>query len=311
MEGFEHYSERKFLNVSTLTATARCPRKAFYSSGCGFDTPTDKPALKFGEAIHRAIPELMVGGVETQLTRGLTAFDKVWNPLISDDKRNRENALSIMVDFQQSHKGQNGLYTLVHPRELPNIGGSRLEISGDDSVSEYEIVFVIDIGLRVPLVGRVDAIGRLRDTGELVAIEYKTTSSLYEYFQAYELSPQVLLYNAGLQVSGLKISRCIVEALLVSKTKTETVAQPFHIFPHHVEECLNWARYVGGLFLDCEDRKDFPKFFSGCHPYSMFGSRGYTCDYLQLCKPKDWTSQVPLFIKKKDTRYDMLGKVVE
>lgn len=303
----QYYKPREWINVSTLTATARCPRKAFYSSGCELQTPGDKPALEFGTAIHKAVPELLSGDRKTSLERALRAFSGAWNPLLDDDKRNAQRAKMMLFDFAGAHAGKNGLYDLIHPRDLPFNAQTSVDVS--DRVSEYELPFIIDIGLPVPLVGRIDGIGRLRDTGEYCLVEYKTASSTWgSYFDAFQLSPQILTYNVGARASlpGLKITKCVVEVLEVSKTKTSTTAMPVSILDHHVESNLRWAQFWGGFYLECERTGNFPQWFTGCHPYSMFGSSGYVCDYQSLCMVSDWTKMVSLYRKVEDKRYEII-----
>lgn len=252
---------------------------------------------------------MLIGLDSTKIQRAVGAFDKVWNPLLQDDKRNRTNAAKMFFDFGTAHHGSNGLYTLVHPSELPFV--QRITLPPDDQVSEYEIVFAVDIGLDQPLVGRIDGIGRLRDSGELVLLEFKTTSYTYNFFNAFQLSPQVLLYNLGAKISGVPVKKCVVEALEVSKTKNSTLAMPITIQDHHIEEALEWARFFGRLYLECERTGNFPKWFSGCHSYAMFGQTmgSYLCDYQNLCSPPKWTQNVSLYVQRADKRYEVLGSV--
>jgi len=62
----------------------------------------------------------------------------------------------------------------------------------EDSVSDMEVPFALDIGLAVPLVGRVDCLGLHRDTREPWGIEWKTTSELSTRFlEGFTFNPQV------------------------------------------------------------------------------------------------------------------------
>lgn len=190
----------------------------------------------------------------------------------------------MLYDFYICHQGRNSLYTLERkPEGAPEIV---------DAVSPWEVPFAIDIGLDVPLVGRIDGLVRHRDSRKLWGLEWKTTGELSTRFlQSFTNSPQVIAYTLALRIfTGEKVEGFIVEGLRVSKTNAETQSISISVQDFKVDDFISWARFHGRNLLDCERIGNFPKFFSGCNPYPMFGSPGYICDYANLCDVPDWTA---------------------
>jgi hypothetical protein len=293
--GLEHYKKRQWLSISSLVSFSRCPRQYFYGSGCRLESPDPAPALQFGAALHRAIPQLMSGEPATTLSRAIEAFDHEWDGSLDDDKRNRASAIRMLMSFAGTHPRDRGLYELLPPPTGPWV------IKVPDRVSDWEIPFAVDIGLDVPLVGRIDGWGRNRDTGELWAIEYKTTSELSTRFlESFNLNPQSIGYPAILRLSGLPVRGCIIEGLLVSKTRNESLCKPVYVEDHHIQDFIQWARWTGAQILECERRGYFPKDLSACNPYSQHGSPGFTCRYDSLCLPSDWTTLKDFYQEKKE-----------
>jgi hypothetical protein len=60
-----------------------------------------------------------------------------------------------------------------------------------------------------------------------------------------------------------------------------------------------------------EKNKSFPKFFSGCHPYPMFGSLGYPCEYMNLCSVPDWTTMKDFYAVLDYNPYKLSAEVVK
>lgn len=303
MTGIEFYEKRKYVSISSLTSFARCPRKYFYSSGCRL-TKGEHPALLFGSAIHNAIPEILSGA---GLAAAIGAFDLVWREELKDDKRNRSRAMFMLQDFERTHKS-NPLYELVDPKNLPGL--KQVEIETQDKVSKWEVTFGIDIGIRVPLVGRIDGIARYKPTGKLLPLEFKTTSSTYNFFSGFYLNPQIIAYAVAAEVSGLgEVEGVVLEALEVSKTKSTTLTTNVSVRQHHKQTFLKWAQFWGNFLLKCEEDNDFPQWYSGCHPYSMFGMPGYQCEFMDLCHSvEDWTMLKQLYEKRESSPFNLTVK---
>lgn len=286
MTGLEHYRPRKHLSINSLTNFARCPRRFFYNSGCGL-VGGSISAMVFGEAMHSALPSAYLG----QIGVAHDKFQRIWNLGVAesrafeDDKRNNERALAMIENFAETHLPGQAIYDLLEPP------GGLKPPQGLETGSNWEIPFAIDIGLDVPLVGRIDGLARHRDSKEIYALEWKTTSEMSSrFFEGFGLSPQLLCYSLVLAASGLEPRGAILEALRVSPSNAETMALPIEIEPWKHIEFLKWAQFHGKLLLECERLGEFPRHFSGCSTYSMFGQVGYTCDYKSLCSFEDWTT---------------------
>jgi hypothetical protein len=208
--GLQYYKPREWLSISSLVSFARCPRKFFYGSGCRLISYTEKAALDFGTAIHKGFPECLVGEHGTKLPRAMSGFMSCWRQELDDEKRNVARAQAMFNDVILTH--YNSIYKL-----LPPPAGV---LSIEDKVNDYEIPFAIDIGLDVPLVGRIDGWGSHRDTNELWAIELKTSSELSPRFlDSFQLNPQPLCYTLALkQLTGEKVRGCMIEGLSVSRS---------------------------------------------------------------------------------------------
>jgi len=290
MTNFNLYHKRTHLSISSLCAFARCPRMFFYSSGCGLSNG-DHPALAFGSGIHAALPHAFHG----DLSKASQAFVKCFGDTPMDEKRNPLSATAILEDYKTSHENSRSIYVLRQPPS----NAIRL----DDQVSDWEVPFALDIGLDVPLVGRIDALCTHRDTGEPWCLEWKTTSELSTRFlDGFTINPQVYGYALAARSYGINVRGTIVEGIRVAaplkKSKVqhvETLAQPIFISQHHLDDFLTWARWIGSQILECEKREEFPKDISACVPYPQFGQAGYQCKYQNLCLVQDWTSIASMF----------------
>ena len=283
MKGIEHYKPRSHLSVSSLLAFDRCPRKFFYQSGCRLEGLFEPNYFSFGTAIHKAAPLALLG----KLDESLIAFASVWEEENADEKRNQSRGHEMLMDLHERFSQGRGIFQLQPPPP------TSLEI--DDAVSDYEIAWAIDIGLRVPLVGRTDswAIRLADDT--LWTIEYKTSSEVSTRLcDGLEFSPQPCLNVLALRtLSGLDIKGTIYVILRVSKANTETMVHPVYVQPHHLQDNLLWAQDAGARLLACEDAGIFPKNPSACTPYNQFGQPGFKCEYSSLCHlTDDWTEML-------------------
>lgn len=302
MPGYQWYVPAKWIRVSAVLDFLRCPRRFFYHYGCGLVPSELRLALTFGEAIHASLGWLL--GHPDDLPGALIAFDKIWLPLHeaeNDPKRNKSNAVRILLVWLEQHQGSRSIYQAIEPPSSVN-GLSPTEVQSD-----FELPFAIDIGLDIPLVGRIDALARHRNTGELWTVEFKTTSQLTASFlDGFRLNPQALLYNLACRSQGIETKGTFIEALEVKaplKTKDSTpkvqiTAVEFR--PHLMEDTLTMLRWAVGELMEYERRQSFPKRFTGCHPYASFGIQGFQCDYSRLCETEDWTVYKDTYIEERD-----------
>jgi len=278
MKGFEHYVPKEHLSPSSICNFARCPRRFFYANGCNLCSKSESPALLFGEAIHNGLPWAYRG----DLNKAFEAFSSIWNEDIADDKRNKTRARAMFQHFSQTVPRD--LFKIMPPLGLKH-----------ERVSQDETIFAVDIGAHLPFAGRLDAIVKHRDTGNLWALEYKTSSQLGSMFMSgFDLNPQLLSYALALHTmvnpsESSKVEGAVLIGLLVAKKSVNTVTLPIKIREHILEEFVQWLRLKAEELKACEDSEFFPKNPSMCTPYSCFGSPGLVCDYQMLCLADDWT----------------------
>jgi CRISPR/Cas system-associated exonuclease Cas4 (RecB family) len=231
-------------------------------------------ALSFGEAIHAALPITLTEGYE----RGLAEFNSIWGHREADEKRNNVTAARILADYAAAQSQRP--YRLIKP-------DTAIKIS--NKVSEWEIPFAIDIGMHVPLVGRIDGLCRMNHDDSLWVLEYKTSSELTaRTFTSWELSPQVICYVSYLRATvDEPIQGAMIEVVRVSARDSLTLSNPVWVKDHHVDNFILWARKMAAEIKWCEDNRCFPPHYSGCHPYAHFGQHGYLCSYSTLCQLPD------------------------
>ncbi len=286
MNGLEHYKKKDHESISSLNAFCRCPRLYFYQCGCRLAQQEEGIWFSYGTALHMAMPFCLRG----DLRGAQAAFLSEWG--LQDDredpKRNTGRALALMENVILTHK--DSIYTLVKPPE------GRYVL--DDTVSQDECPFSLDMGLSVPFVGKIDAIGRHRDTGGLYAVEYKTTSRMGAAFAvSFGYCPQTIAYTIALamMIEDDRVEGAIIELLGVAKTKAEVMIHIGRIGERQMEEFIDWARTQVGRIVECERDEDWPKNPAGCYPYSMFGCQGFECDYKDLCMVEDWVELKDMF----------------
>jgi len=314
------YVKRKYLSVSTLISFARCPRRYFYSK-CGLtEAELALPPL-YGSAMHKAVP---IALQTESVTEAMKACVSVWSEAEAvmdergdeDAKRNRRTAERSLKHWIFTHHGTKSLYKLLPPPT------GTLEI--DETTSDFEVPWAIDIGLSIPLVGRFDAFCQHRDTGDTWIWEFKTGSRIdARFFEAHDMNPQNLTYAlVGQTLLGRSVSGVMVEGMLVHKTKVDNMIQPVMVQTHHLMDILGWLQETGQRLLDCETRSinhiehnvgdpasSFGKDFTGCTPYPHFYMPGYRCEFSDLCSVPDWRMMTDLYRQQPD--HDFLGVTID
>jgi len=298
------YRPREYLSISTLLSFARCPRRYFYQK-CGITSPEEPTALVYGTAMHRAVSVAVTEGLDA----AMAAFSAVWDESLADNKRSLKRAHDQLEYFVLTHARGRGLYNFLPPPPS--------EVQLEEDTSPYEIPFVIDVGIAVPIAGRLDGWVEHRDSKTLWAYEFKTTSRLTSsLFDSLELNPQLLTYALVVRtLTGRKIEGVMFEAMLIDPKKVDNLTQPIPIAEHHLEDIATWLRFWGSLLLDCERRyaeavaanadlsdpaKFFPKNFAGCSSYPHFYIPGSQCEFSNLCRVSDWTNMLPYYTIKPE-----------
>lgn len=300
LTGWEHYTNAPAISISTLNAFSRCTRKYFYSFGIGIGKE-EHLALKFGEAIHAALPSAFFGSHD----EAMTCFLKVWETRdqFMDTKRNSLNASMMLKDYMSTHADGKSIYKLFKPTQ------DFTQVS--DKISDYEVPFQVDIGLPIPLAGRIDALAIHRDTGKPWIIEWKTSSEMSaRLLDGFCFSPQILCYTLVARMHNIEAVGGMVELLKVSSAKKDphgTILQPIFVTDEKITKFLAWARYWGTELLKAEKERSFLANISACTTYPQHGSPGYLCEYSPLCEQPDWTSLKHMYVKKDYPTFRMLG----
>jgi hypothetical protein len=268
------YRPRKWMSISDMVTYSRCPRKFFYSTGCGACTG-ESIAMKYGEAIHAGLPLAV-----TNPDSGLAAFLKVWGERdgLQDPNRNSFQAGDIFTAYHNQQRQ----YKLIQ------YGRTSME-----DVNSFEIPFVLSLGGSVPMVGRMDGLCEMN--GKKFVIEYKTSSELSaRTTTAWQLSPQLIGYSMAASILLGEQVGVILEVIRTTKNVAfETSMKNFS--DENINFFVNWANKIiqdmsvaeYTMFNSSIPFDGFPKNFCGCHPYAHFGVHGYMCEYAPLCEMED------------------------
>jgi len=297
MDGWQYAEEFKILSTTGLSKFARCPRLFFYTHVCGLMFPSEALPLKFGEAIHAGLPYVLA---ESNIKLAIKKFEDVWGTRdqFNDDKRNTGVATRIFMHalFNHSNTAKYQMYQIKKPLI------SNLAVTGDQN--EYEIPFVLRIpGCKFLVGSRIDALSVLLSTGEEWVTEFKTASSLADWtLNSFELNTQLMLYVLAARTlynqscPGVLLHAFHV-AKAVSKTTPESIVKPIYIKQNVLDDFVRWVIFQAKMIEFYIERKDFPKQFSGCSPYSMFGVPGGVCEFKNLCYIPNWTTMRNFLVK--------------
>jgi len=277
----EDLREVKWLSYSSAKEIHRCRRRFFWHKKLGLTKPFSVDAMKYGAAIHYALPHAQRGDI----AMAMAAFQEAWAGGIEDSKRNTSRAKALLMDFMRSHSP--AIYKLIPPPGT---------FESSDPVSDDEVPFAIDLGFDIPIVGRVDALADWPNRG-LWAVEYKTSSSLGTTFlESFEFEPQALTYALALVTQGIEVEGVIIEGLGVMKSSTKSLTAPIRVSNHELSSVVDWYGEAIKKLQDCERDNYWPKDLSGCTAYTSFGCPWYSCEYRYLCKAgKDWPEMVGLY----------------
>lgn len=294
MNDHPFFVKKDHISPSSLSTFARCPRRFFYRNSCGLVRPGLVPAMKFGEALHHAMPFAQRDDIE----KALVAFDEIWDEGLADRKRSRGTAERLLRTFISARRGS--LYILQPPLPVPET---------TEKISFDEVPFAVDIGLPVPLVGRIDAVVTHRDTGEPFGLEYKTTSEFSQrFFEGFLINPQITIYTLALNLlSGTDYHGVILEAFQVAIGSCKIQAFPIRVSTKLLKDTVSWCKKLWEGIQEGETKENWPLNIAACSPYASFGQPGYTCEYLPLCQVEDWTALVGLFEREEPKKYNEKG----
>jgi hypothetical protein len=281
-----------YIDASGVCGYHRCPARFMFKRLMGLEHPDrDHKAVDYGTDMHRALP-LCYSGSSSEAVR---VFCDCWKqrPYGEDDKaRNCARAEASLQDFTLGHTPELCPYTIVkYPIQAP----------GADIISDNEVPFLIDIGGELPCAGRIDVPVRWKAGSTLWALDYKTASEISgRYFENFHFACQSVLYTVALahiaapeQVSGM-----IIEAIRVSgaaKQSVETQLNFVFVQEHMAASMIDFVNATSLEILSCNSIGKWPRRYTGCAPYSMFGQPGRFCEFKSICDVPDWQDAVRFY----------------
>jgi len=280
----------KHCSPTAFCCLARCPRRFFFQKLCGlYDPLIPRTALQYGTAMHYALPHCYNG----DLGSAIAAFASAFGSTPTDDMRNPGRAALTLREFIRTHTGAETKYEIVVTPQV---------VKPADKVSDIELPFVIDIGIPLPIVGRIDAIARLMGTGKTCPVEFKTSREAGQRFMGgFGLNPQFLTYDlAHWVLLNERPEGVILEALITGRKEASIITMPIPYTAYQVESVIDWFKdmyreydiFINRLMIDNEQ---FPKNLAACTTYASFGEPGYTCEYQKLCSVEDWPKLLSLY----------------
>lgn len=307
--GTTFYKPREFFTITELCSFARCPRRYFYSAGCGFRKAQAGLSLRdnaahFGTALGAALPEVCASG---DVVKAFGIFQSIWGDSQGDDKRNPITAGNLLSHFSVTHGPNKGIYRIKEPPASP--------IERREDKSRWEVPFAIDIpGLPLPLIGSIDYIANdVTYPSDEWVIEAKTSSEMSDrMFASFKRSPQGLAYTLARRVSNPRCKGYVMEILGTAKNpKIPVMTIPMQVSDMDLEDFIIWARMTGLNILACEeqmkgrenDSTAWPKDMSGCAPYPQHYSPGYFCEFDPLCSVPDYRQMTQFYDVKRHLPY--------
>ncbi len=280
--------EIKYSSPSGLCTHDRCPARYFFKhilrlrSRDAFTIPLD-----YGKCIHCAMPEAYNNPDEA-----LKIFSREWSKFSheeNDPKRNTTRAKDTFEAFHQSHSSQICPYIPLDPPS-----GT---IESAEKYTDYEAPFLVDIGAKYPLYGKIDRFVKWTTDDSIWVLDYKTSSEVSaRIFKNFENSLQTLIYTlAGSYLHGESVNGMIIELLRTSKVNAESALHLLFVNQEWLETLINWAQKEIFSIYRANVKGLWTKNPNGCAPYGSFGSPGYTCDYSLLCDLDNWREGVKFF----------------
>jgi len=279
------------MSPTSCCCGARCWRKYFFEKRLGLSDPSrSKTALIYGDAMHWGLPWCYQGTPES-LKIAIEAFGKRWGDTKGDDARNPGRAALSLGYFMQTHNPSVCPYTVF---KVP----STVKVVEEERASEWEVPFALDVGCPIPVVGKIDAVGRGKHNNKIWAVEFKTSYEESDrLLLGFVLNPQILTYELALltMVPGEPVGGTFLEVILTSKYKFQTCTQPIEFNENSIDILLYWYKQWyhefsirENMFLETVLVDSFEPQISHCTTYSGFGMPGYLCDYQRICtRPVD------------------------
>lgn len=289
-----HTDERfdiRYLDSSRLSKLSRCEALFLFQHLMGL-RPQDesKICLDYGTTMHVVLPEMYSGEPE----KAFEVFDATWAkfPYGEDDPKRNTGISRIRIDdFVRSHKEGLCPYEIL---DFPFSAPTEL-------ISKNEIPFLIDVGMKYPLAGRMDASVVWRASKALWAYDFKTSSEVSDrYFDGFWMSPQACVYTMALaQITGKPVEGLIIEAMRISKTRFESQIGFTFVHDYHIEKFLDELKEKIVKLDKANESGEWRQNFALCTTYPSYGYPCRACEYKMICDCPNWEDGARFFKREK------------
>lgn len=248
------------LSGSTIDLFQQCKRKYYNSKVRGLKKPGKSIALVFGEMIHDALEHYQKELSEEQV---IDRFMDTYGPEYQgeDERRSVDAGIKLLREYFKNFPKEHEPYEYICLEEE----------------------FQIDVGAVLPFRGRIDAVVKDKQTGNIYVVEYKTTSMLpANYFDRYELSSAI---DGYILYARQKYGRCdgvLVVGLMCSKTKPRVERQIIVRTEEQIKEWLADIRKIAvelksDLMFLHDEMDSWTRSRGRCYDYMV------PCEFFELC----------------------------
>jgi hypothetical protein len=268
------------INFSSMDLLQTCLRKSYFSLVRKLQKQIKAPALIFGSGIHKAMEvwysaprsHRLIGSVQCDDNQAMMfqngsslndhggcarcasifAFLESLNNQLSDldGARSPENGMQILNNYFDVY--------LDDPYELVR------DEQGPMCEREFELeIFsgrMQDRRVRVLFYGTIDSVFKNRETGDIILVDHKTSSSLgSDFLNRIKPNHQFAGYWMGLQkVFNLPVTSMMVNGIQVAKTKMELNRQFTTISEEEIEETRGSLLFWTEQYLIAKERQFWP-----------------------------------------------------
>lgn len=281
----DHYSH------SSLETYGQCPRKFELSRLQGWRSKRTARSLSYGSAWHEGLAiwyrtsllteeELREHLVKLATTAG-TSTDII-SKLTKQQIREEITILvacAALPDLLDSEANDHRTYKLLEEQLRCY---AKVYSYEPWKVRQVEADFAFDLPGGIPIYGRCDLIIDWKD--KVLPVEHKTTSSIYNYGENFNVNQQVDIELLGLQSLIESASdTMMVNAVFVSTRKAGSKAEDFQRYPDITRSPTQLQEAVVNMAIEVDDIKSdlargyFPMKKSSCNSYGG-------CPYRRVCE---------------------------
>ena len=258
------------VNSTSLEIMNTCQKKAYYALVRGARKSDEGPALTFGSAIHEGLKSyyLRSSGNRDHAACLDTFESRAW-PLKNvpgDEKRSIPRGRAILSNYFNVYK--NDPWVVHSDRHGPLIE------------RDFEFTLMTRDKIQVKLFGTIDAVFKHEQTGEIVLVDHKTTSSLSnDFYGKVKPNHQFTGYLlACREVFGLPINTVMMNGIQVAKTVLG-LGRNFSVRTESdFEEFRDMVFYRVKEFLDNKKSGNWP--MAGYPACVQWGG----CQYREVCE---------------------------